>query len=470
MRVCELKITETELDGSLIIEPRLSEDSRGWFSETYSKPAWEAHGLFFDFIQDNHSFSAQKGTLRGLHFQKEPKAQTKLVRCSRGKIFNVIVDLRKGSPTYRKWTGVELSEQNKRQLLVPRGFANGFVTLEDDTEVQYKVDAPYSPQAEGRIRYDDPEIGIDWGVTSPVLSDKDGKAPSLADSEANFSLKVLVTGAAGQLGSAIVALLRSEGLHVTGVDQEDGDIRDQSFVVDVIRREAPQVIIHCAAYTHVDKAEEEQKLCYDINVKGTGHLVDAAGKLRIPLVYISTDYVFNGKGESPWKEDDSPDPVNFYGVTKAQGEDIVRRLKKHFIVRTSWLYGKGERNFVKAMLRLAETKKEVTVVSDQIGTPTYTVDLAGLIYALIRTTDYGTYHGVNGGCCSRYEFAKAIYERAGLDVRLTPVRTSEYPAKAQRPLYSCLSRKRLEEKGLLLPGWEDALKRFFAGPYLKGES
>ena len=462
MKVRNLKITETELGGALVIEPRLSEDGRGWFSETYSKPAWEAAGLFFDFIQDNHSFSARKGTLRGLHFQKEPEAQTKLVRCSRGRVFNVIVDLRKGSPTYKKWTGVELSEQNKRQLLVPRGFANGFVTLDDDTEVQYKVDAPYSPHEERRIRYDDPEIGIDWGVASPVLSDKDGKAPSLADSGANFSLRVLVTGAAGQLGSATVACLRSEGLHVTGIDREDGDIRDHSFVVEVIRREAPHVIIHCAAYTDVDKAEEEQELCYDVNVKGTEHLVEAARLFRIPLLYISTDYVFNGKGEVPWKEDDTPDPVNFYGMTKAQGEEIVKQLEKHFIVRTSWLYGKGERHFVKAMLRMAETKKDVTVVSDQIGTPTSAADLARLISALIGTTEYGIYHGVNGGCCSRYEFAQAIYAKAGLEVKLTPVLTSEYPAKARRPLNSRLSRKRIEEKGLpLLPHWTDALERYF---------
>jgi len=463
MRARELKITETELGGALVIEPRLCEDSRGWFSETYSKPAWEAAGLFFDFLQDNHSFSAQKGTLRGLHFQKEPKAQTKLVRCLRGKIFNVIVDLRKGSPTYKKWTGIELSAQNKRQLLVPKGFANGFVTLEDDTEVQYKVDEPYSPQEEGRIRYDDPEIGIDWGISYPFLSDKDRKAPFLRESGAQFSLRVLVTGARGQLGSAVASLFRSEGLHVTGIDKEDGDIRDQAPIYDIIRKESPHLIVHCAAFTDVDLAEEEQSRCYDINVRGTEHLVKAAEKFRLPLVYISTDYVFNGEGETPWKEDDSPDPVNFYGMTKARGEEIVRGLEKHFIVRTSWLYGRGEHNFVKTLLRLGEKKKEVMVVSDQIGAPTYTVDLARLIYTLIGTTDYGTYHGVSGGFCSRCEFARAIFQRAGLDVTVTPVLTSEIQALAQRPLNSRLSQKRIEEKGLLpLPHWKDALERFFA--------
>lgn len=164
-------------------------DHRGWFTETYSKEKFKEHGVEIDFIQDNHSFSAQKGTLRGLHFQLNPKAQTKLVRCTKGKILDVAVDLREGSPTYKKWIAVELTEENKKQLLIPKGFAHGFLTLTNDVEVQYKVDEYYSPENDRSIRFDDPDIGVIWGVDSPILSDKDLNAPSLKESAINFNYK-----------------------------------------------------------------------------------------------------------------------------------------------------------------------------------------------------------------------------------------------------------------------------------------
>lgn len=183
-----MKITQTKLSGVYVIEPQVFGDSRGWFTETYSKIKLEQDGVLKDieFVQDNHSFSAQKGTLRGLHFQMNPKAQTKLLRCSRGKILDVAVDIRKGSPNYRKWVSVELSAENFRQILIPKGFAHGFVTLTDDVEVQYKVDEYYSPECDRSIRFDDPEIGVDWGIEDPVLSQKDLKAPLLKDSDCNF--------------------------------------------------------------------------------------------------------------------------------------------------------------------------------------------------------------------------------------------------------------------------------------------
>jgi dTDP-4-dehydrorhamnose 3,5-epimerase len=182
-----MSIIKTELEGVLIVEPQVFGDSRGWFCETYSKSKLNECGLDIDFIQDNHSFSANKGTLRGLHFQNNPKAQTKLVRCTKGSILDVAVDIRKGSPTYLKWVGVELSAENKKQLLVPKGFAHGFLTLTDDVEVQYKVDEYYSPENDRSIKFDDPAIGVDWNIETPILSDKDKKAPLVKDSDANFT-------------------------------------------------------------------------------------------------------------------------------------------------------------------------------------------------------------------------------------------------------------------------------------------
>ena len=182
-----MKIINTDIKDVIIIEPKVFGDKRGWFTETYSKEKFKDLGVDIDFIQDNHSFSSEKGTLRGLHFQLNPKSQSKLVRCTRGSMLDIVVDLRFGSPTYKKWIAVELTEENKKQLLVPKGFAHGFVTLTEGVEVEYKVDEYYSPENDRSIRYDDPEIGIDWEVTNPILSDKDLNAPLLKDSDVNFN-------------------------------------------------------------------------------------------------------------------------------------------------------------------------------------------------------------------------------------------------------------------------------------------
>jgi dTDP-4-dehydrorhamnose 3,5-epimerase len=181
-----MKIIKTDIDGVYILEPKVFGDHRGWFMETYSKRKFKELGIDIEFIQDNHSFSAEKGTLRGLHFQINPKAQTKLVRCTKGKILDVAVDIRKGSPTYKNWVAVELTEENKKQLLIPKGFAHGFLSLTNNVEVQYKVNEYYAPDCDRSIRFDDPEIGVDWGIRNPILSEKDVKAPLLKDSDSNF--------------------------------------------------------------------------------------------------------------------------------------------------------------------------------------------------------------------------------------------------------------------------------------------
>lgn len=181
-----MKKEKTSLEDVYIITPQVFGDHRGWFCETYSAEKFKEIGIDTVFVQDNQSFSAQKGTLRGLHFQNNPMAQTKLLRCTRGKILDVAVDLRKGSPNYKKWVSVELSAENKKMIFIPKGFAHGFVTLSEDVEVQYKVDNYYSPENDRSVRFDDPAIGVDWGIENPVLSNKDLNAPLLADSDVNF--------------------------------------------------------------------------------------------------------------------------------------------------------------------------------------------------------------------------------------------------------------------------------------------
>jgi dTDP-4-dehydrorhamnose 3,5-epimerase len=182
-----MNLIETSLAGVYLIEPTVHGDARGWFFEVYSRARLLEAGLEIDFVQDNHSYSAQAGTLRGLHFQNDPYAQTKLVRCTRGRIRDVAVDIRRGSPQFGRWVAVELSEENKRQLFVPRGFAHGFVTLCADVEVQYKVDAYYHAASDRSIRYDDSALGVDWGAAAPILSAKDQQAPLLAASDCTFT-------------------------------------------------------------------------------------------------------------------------------------------------------------------------------------------------------------------------------------------------------------------------------------------
>lgn len=181
-----MKVTKTEIEGLMIVEPQVFGDNRGWFMETWTKSKMHDAGIDIDFIQDNQSYSATKGTLRGLHFQTNPKSQTKLLRCTRGEILDAAVDLRRSSPTYKKWVSVKLSAENKKQFLIPKGFAHGFVTLTDDVEVQYKVDEYYAPECDRSVRFDDPEIGVNWGVTDPILSKKDLSAPLLKDSDVDF--------------------------------------------------------------------------------------------------------------------------------------------------------------------------------------------------------------------------------------------------------------------------------------------
>lgn len=181
-----MKFTKTEIEGLIIVEPVVYRDNRGFFTESWSKRAFEEAGLFYDFVQDNHAMSTVKGVIRGIHFQRGDRAQAKLVRCIKGAVLDVAVDLRPNSPTYKKWLGLELSEENKKQLLIPRGFGHAYVTLTDHVEFVYKADDFYAPEAEGGILWSDPELAIDWGVENPVLSVKDSKLPLLKDAVTNF--------------------------------------------------------------------------------------------------------------------------------------------------------------------------------------------------------------------------------------------------------------------------------------------
>ena len=275
-------------------------------------------------------------------------------------------------------------------------------------------------------------------------------------------MKVLVTGYAGQLGYDVIRLLEARGIPCRGVDYTDFDLTDGDAVMRYVLDYAPDTIVHCAAYTNVDKAESEPEKCAAVNGMGTVNIVRAALRAEAKLVFISTDYVFPGTGDRPWETDDAYGPQNVYGMTKVQGEDAVRSLMtRYFILRTSWVFGINGKNFVRTMLRLGGEHKELRVVGDQIGSPTYTADLARVICDMIGTEKYGIYHVRNEGFVSWADFARMIMARGHLDCRIVPVTTEEYGAPAKRPKNSRLSARSLAEAGFApMPSVEDALERF----------
>lgn len=275
-------------------------------------------------------------------------------------------------------------------------------------------------------------------------------------------MKVLVTGVKGQLGYDVVNELTGRGIEAVGVDIQEMDITDAASVERVIKGAAPDAVIHCAAYTAVDAAEENEELCRRVNADGPQNIANVCRELDIKLVYISTDYVFDGQGERPWEPEDPRAPKSVYGQTKYEGELAVQNtLDKYFIVRIAWVFGINGKNFVKTMLNLSKTHDTVRVVDDQFGSPTYTYDLAKLLADMVLTEKYGVYHATNEGTCSWYEFACAIFREAGVDVKVVPVSTEEYGAKAPRPANSRMSKEKLTENGFRrLPAWQDALKRY----------
>ena len=284
----------------------------------------------------------------------------------------------------------------------------------------------------------------------------------------NKAAKILVTGINGQLGYDCLRELKERGYtNVVGADIEAFDITDKNAVYGFINSCKPDVVMHNAAWTAVDKAEQFPEQVYKVNALGTKYIAEACKTVGAKLVYISTDYVFDGKGEGLYEVDDKRNGLSVYGKTKAEGEDFVTQiLDKYFIVRISWVFGKNGNNFVKTMLRLAQAgKTELYVVNDQIGSPTYTRDLAVLLCDMIQTEKYGVYHATNEGVCSWYDFATEIFKQAGLNVRVNAVSTAEYiksvAQQAGRPLNSRLSKKSLEEAGFKkLPDWQSALKRY----------
>ena len=279
-------------------------------------------------------------------------------------------------------------------------------------------------------------------------------------------MKVLVTGAKGLLGSDVMDALKKRGHLAVGVDIQELDITERDKVLALVEREKPDAVIHCAAWTAVDAAEEEanKEICHRINVDGTRFVAEACKAVGAKMLYLSTDYVFDGQGSRPWEPDDPVSvPLNYYGLTKYEGEQaIVKNIRNYFIVRIAWVFGVNGKNFVRTMVTLGKNHDQLTVVNDQIGTPTFTYDLARLLVDMIETDKYGYYHVTNeGDYISWYDYACEIFRQTGQEVKVVPVSSAEYGAQAVRPFNSRMNRSRLKERGFPpLPDWKDALRRY----------
>ncbi|MCR6855252.1 dTDP-4-dehydrorhamnose reductase [Paenibacillus jamilae] len=277
-------------------------------------------------------------------------------------------------------------------------------------------------------------------------------------------MKVLVTGAKGQLGQDVLCLLENQPWEVFGFGREELDITNEEQVREKVLAIKPNIIIHTAAYTQVDQAESDEETTFKVNAEGTKYLAQAAEAVEAKFCYVSTDYVFDGTNNEPYKTNDETNPQTIYGKSKLAGEQYTSEYcSKYFVVRTSWVFGLHGNNFVKTMLRLADERSELEVVSDQFGSPTYTNDLARFIIELVETNKYGIYHASNSGVCSWYEFAKEIFRQSNRNVNVNAISTAEFQRPAQRPAYSVLEQKKIAEQGLImLPNWKEALGRYLS--------
>lgn len=461
----KFKKIETGIDGLCIIEPTVFGDNRGFFLESYSKKEFNEIGINEEFVQDNHSKS-KKGVLRGLHFQTK-HSQGKLVRVIKGSVYDVAVDVRKRSPTYGKWFGVELSSENKKIFYIPSGFAHGFLTLEDDTEFQYKCTDIYAPQYDSGIMWDDKDLNIDWKletykIDNLILSEKDKKHQTFKEYTNNYQGDfVLLTGANGQLGQDFQKLFNNLGVKYIATDYNELDITNKEEVKKYLEKYEFSVVINCAAYNNVDKAEEEKDKCYALNTYAPKNLMEICRERNIIFVTYSTDFVFDGNKDTPYEEIDIPNPVSIYGKSKLDGERYSLMYDKAFVIRTSWVFGMGNNNFCKQVINWSKNNTMLKIVDDQISSPTYSKDLAAFSWKLIQTDKFGLYHFSNAGEASKYDQAKYILKKIGWNGDLQRAKTKDFKLLAKRPKYSKLDSYKLQESiKEKIPHWKIGIDRF----------
>lgn len=464
-----MELIETTLKDSYYIVPDKFADDRGYFKNIYTETFFLQNNIHSEkIVQSSRTFS-KKGVLRGLHMQIDPYSQSKIIECLSGEILDVIVDLRKDSPTYKKYFSINLNPENGIALYIPKGFLHGYLAVKDDTLVQYLTDNDYNKEHEICIKWDDSTLNIDWklkeyDIKEPILSEKDKNNKCIDYNDINLYThkRYMIIGSKGMLGYDVIKELEKRNINdYLDLDIDDMNILDKRVVNNIFNIYKPDIVIDCAAYKDVEKAEEDIDMCMNTNVEGTRNIVEACKKIGSKLIYISSDYVFDGKITGEYEINDDRAPLNVYGKSKKIGEDIVKEYEKSFIVRTSWLFGINGNNFVNKMLELAKKQEEVNIVSEQIGSPTYTKDLSKTLIDISESDKYGIYHVTNSGYCRRTEFVKYIFNLSNMKCRVNEVTSDKIFMRAERPKNSRLSNKSLIENNFeILPKWEDSLKKY----------
>ncbi len=452
---------QTPIEGLLVFDIPLHGDARGWFKENWQRAKMIELGLpDFGPVQNNMSFNAAAGSTRGLH--AEP--WDKMISLAHGRIFGAWVDLRPGEGFGSVFT-LELGPETA--VFVPRGVANGYQALAPDTVYSYLVNEHWSPDARDSYTYlnlADETVAIDWPIplSQAEISAADAAHPRLADVTPMAPKRTVVVGCKGQLGRALTALLPGS----LGLDLPEFDLRDPAAIASVPWGQVG-TIINAAAYTSVDAAEthEGRRACWDVNVACLSRLVEVAREHRIPLVHVSTDYVFDGT-EEEHAEDEPFSPLGVYGQTKAAGDALVATLPRHWIVRTSWVIGDGN-NFVRTMANLADKGVKPSVVGDQYGRLTFTTDLAaGIVHLISTNAPGGTYNLTNTGPTQSWaDIAKRVFELRGRSADdVTEVTTEAYfadkPGMAPRPTHSTLALGKLAGAGFEPVNADDRLREY----------
>jgi dTDP-4-dehydrorhamnose 3,5-epimerase/reductase len=460
--VNELAVRRTAIDGLLVLDLVVHEDPRGWFKENWQRAKMTALGLpDFGPVQHSLAYNTVAGVTRGFH--AEP--WDKLVSIAHGRIFGAWVDLRPGAGF-----GTVVTEElgPNKAVFVPRGVANSYQTLAEETVYSYLVNDHWSPEARSSYSYvnlADPALGLTWPIPldQAVISDADRAHPLLADTTAVPPKRTLIVGANGQLGTALRELLPD----ADGVDLPDFDVSDPA-VIDAFNWSGYQRIINASAYTAVDLAETQQGrlACWKSNVTGVANLARVAAQHRLTLVHVSSDYVFDGTAEVH-TEDEAFSPLGVYGQTKAAGDALVAQVPQHYLLRSSWVIGAGH-NFVRTMASLAEKGISPTVVEDQFGRLTFTADLAAAIVHLLSSgAKPGTYNFTNPGPVASWcDIAKLVFELSGRNpADVSGTSTEAYAAgklTAPRPQHSALAMDKIEATGLVTVAWPQRLAEYLA--------
>lgn len=458
---------ETELEGVYIIHTVKFEDERGYFSEVYQKDSFRDLGIQENFIQENVSFS-KKGTLRGLHFQTKKK-QGKLLRVLEGKIYDVIVDLRKESSTYGKYIGIELSSKDQNLLWIPPDFAHGFLSLAEKNVIQYQCTDSYDMEYEEGILWSDQDLNIDWKLDEYgfseeelIISEKDKKQKKFVDYERFEKEKsILILGGNGQLGKEFQKFLQKKMIEYQAIDKDALDVSNEKKCREFFIQKHYCCVINCAAYTNVDLAEKEKEECKAVNTDAVRIWTKMCEEKEIPFITFSTDMVFDGKDEFPYTEEDMPNPVNWYGKTKLEGEKFALQYSRSLVIRTSWLFSTEGDNFCKKALLWAKNQETLRIVDDQISSPTSVEDIAVFTWKLYQKACFGLYHMSGMGESSKYDQIRYLLSLFSWKGRIERAKTEEFWNLANRPKYSKLCCMKLYGAlGLSLPYWKKSIQYF----------